>query len=330
MGVLVAQALGRPQVADAANGDTVKVGQVKSGSALTQINSSASGIKGRTTGSGTSGLIGESASGSGFGVNGFNTATTGTGIGVRGAASTGGIGVYGNGPRGVVGESAGPSGLGVVGKSNATTGAGSGVRAFSSAPDSQALYAENNAAPGGGVGVAIHATSSTSLTAKVENVSGQALAIGLMSVAPNIAVHGTFTNGATSPGAAIVGDTGTAANTVLNVAGVKGEASKQNHYGGTFRNTSQDGYALRIQGGLLAESCSGVSTVANGTNNVVVSAAVPVYDSTIVLATLQETIGSLAVRNVTTSPNSDQFTIFLNGNAPPGGARVGWIILSTS
>ncbi len=59
LGALVADGLIRPRAAEAANGDTVKVGQAKSGSALTSITSSASGFKGKSTGSGLSGVIGE-------------------------------------------------------------------------------------------------------------------------------------------------------------------------------------------------------------------------------------------------------------------------------
>ena len=101
LGALVADRLIRPDATDAANGDTVKVGQAKSGSALTSISSSSSGFKGKSTGTGLSGVIGESTSGTGFGVNGFNNASGGTGV--RGGGGSNGIGVYGIGPRGVVG-----------------------------------------------------------------------------------------------------------------------------------------------------------------------------------------------------------------------------------
>jgi hypothetical protein len=316
LGALVAESVVRPRQADAANGDTVKVGQARSGSALTSITSSASGFKGKSTGAGLSGVIGESTSGSGFGVNGINTASSGTPIGVRGAAGTGGIGVYGNGPRGVMGESLGAGGFGVVGKSSATTGAGNGVRALALAPGAEAIYAENSAA--GGSGHAINAIASTDTVVKVENVSGSAVTnVGVFSKAINQGVWGVGKEG-------VYGETG-ATDSSVSAVGVKGEANAVNHFGGHFRNINNGGFALRVQGGLRLEGAGGLANIAAGQSSVTVTPSIPFRSGSFVVATLQSSAaGTLAVARVAMGVSS--FTIHLTAAAPAGGVAVGWIM----
>ena len=314
LGVVVANALGRPIQVDAANGDTVKVGQAKSGSALTQITSSSSAFKGRSTGSGLSGVIGESTSGTGFGVNGFNNASGGTGV--RGGGGPSGIGVYGIGPRGVVGESTGTAGFGVVAKSSATTGSGNGLRALALAPGAEAIYAENSAP--GGSGHAINAIASTDMVVKVENVSGlTATNVGILSKALNQGVWGTGKEG-------VYGDTGSTPDSVSDAVGVKGEANATNHLGGHFRNRNNNGFALRVQGGLRLEGAGGTVFVAAGESSATVTPTIPFRTTSFVIATVQSAAGAPPVARVAIGVSS--FTIHLTGNAPAGGVTVGWIM----
>jgi hypothetical protein len=314
-GALAIDALASPLGASAANGDAVKVGQAKSGSALTQITSSSSGFKGKSTGTGLSGLIGESTSGTGFGVNGFNNASGGTGV--RGGGGTNGIGVYGIGPRGVVGESTGPGGFGVVAKSSSTTGTGNGLRALAFAGGAEAIYAENSAQ--GGAGHAINAISATDTVVKVENVSGlTATNIGIQSKATNQGVWGIGKEG-------VYGETGATQPSVSDAVGVKGEANAVNHFGGHFRNFNNNGYALKVQGGLRLDGAGGVANIAAGGSSVTVTPAIPFRTTSFVVATLQSTTaGTLAVARVAMGVSS--FTIHLTGVAPAGGVTVGWIM----
>lgn len=314
-GALALGALGRPGIAEGANGDAVKVGQAKSGSSLTTITSSSSGFKGKGTGAGSSGIIGKSTSATGFGVNGFNNTSGGTGV--RGGAGTNGIGVYGIGPRGVVGESTGPGGFGVVAKNSSTTGTGNGLRALALAPGAEAIYAENSAP--GGAGHAINAISSTDTVVKVENVSGSSVTnVGLLSKAINQGLWGIGKEG-------VYGETGFTAPSVSDATGVKGEANATNHFGGHFRNINTNGFALRVQGGLRLEGAGGVANIAAGASSVVVTPAIPFRSGSFVVATLQSTTaGTLAVARVAMGVSS--FTIHLTGVAPAGGVSVGWIM----
>jgi hypothetical protein len=317
VGALVVGALARPGEAEGANGDTVKVGQAKSGSSLTSITSSSSGFKGKSTGSGLSGIIGESTSGTGFGVNGVNSATNG--VGVRGAGGSGGIGVYGNGPRGVVGESNGAGGYGVVAKSTSTSGAGNGLRALAFAGGAEAIYAENSAQ--GGAGHAINAISATDTVVKVENVSGlTATNVGVFAKAGNQGVWGVGKE-------AIFGDCGGTDPSVSDAVGVKGVAQATNHFGGHFRNYNNNGFALKVQGGLRLEGAGGRANIAAGGSSVTVTPTIPFRSTSFVVATLQSTVaGTVAVARVAMGVSS--FTIHLTANAPAGGVTVGWIMVN--
>ena len=314
LGVMVAGALSRPLQVDAANGDTVKVGQAKSGTALTQISSSSSAFKGRSTGSGLSGVIGESTSGTGFGVNGFNSASGGTGV--RGGGGPSGIGVYGIGPRGVVGESTGPGGFGVVAKSSSTTGTGNALRALALAPGAEAIYAENSAQ--GGAGHALNAVASTDMVVKVENVSGlTATNVGILSKALNQGVWGQGKEG-------VYGETGSTLASVSDAVGVKGEANATNHFGGHFRNFNTNGFALKVQGGLRLDGAGGTAFVAGGASSVTVTPAIPFRSTSFVIATVQSASNAPSVARVAIGVSS--FTIHLTGNAPAGGVSVGWMM----
>lgn len=312
---LAVSALGRPAATDAANGDAVKVGQLKTGSVLTTIDSSASGFKGKSSSAAGSGIIGQSTNGTGFGVNGINTATSGTPTGVRGAATGNGIGVYGNAARGVVGESSGSTGIGVVAKSSATTGTGNGLRALAFSPTAEAVYAENSAA--GGDGHAINAVSSTKTVVKVENVSGLTDGVGTFTKAIDMGLWGIGKVG-------VYGETGFTDASVTNATGVKGEANATNHFGGHFRNINTTGFALRVQGGLRLEGAGGTATIIPGASSVVVTPSIPFRSASFVVATLQtDPGGSVVISHVVVGASS--FEIFVTGSVGTN-VKVGWIM----
>jgi hypothetical protein len=327
VGVYVAQALGRPQQADAANGDTVKVGQTKTGSALTQISSSSSGFKGTTTGSGTSGLIGQSSSGTGFGVNGINLATSGTPVGVRGSSTGNGIGVYGFAARGVVGEANGTSGIGVVAKSTATSGTPNGLRASSLAPNSDAIIAENSTISSG-TGTAIRGRSSNFECIFGENVSDPLSvprSTGVLGKGPQFGVEGHGVRlGVFGHADDLLNDVPSVPGTLK--AGVRGSANGASHTGGSFENFNALGMALHAKGGLKIESACGVATIAAGTDSITVTPTVKVTANSVVLANLQSSPGNAALLRLV-APGNNQFTVFLNAQAT-NNTTVGWLVIS--
>lgn len=339
---LALDAMGRPRRADAANGDTMKVGQAHSASALTSVSSSSNGFKGRATGAGGVGVFGEtssatgrgvrgfasatsginfgvhgeSKSNAGAGVNGFNNASGGEPVGVRGISAGNGIGVYGNAGRGVVGETANTTGSGVVAKNTATTGTGSGLRALAFAPGADAVYAENSAA--GGDGNALNAVSSTQTTASVDNVSGLANGLGLFARALNIGVegHGRF---------GLFGDALSGAT--AGAAGVRGFATTAGHFGGSFGHAAGNtGFGLQVERGLRLNHAAGKATIAAATASVVVSPGAPLGTDTVIIATLNTSPGNTAtVMRVIKNTGAGTFEIFLTGNAV-NSCTVGWIM----
>jgi hypothetical protein len=122
LGAVAAHAMGRPQVAEAANGDPILVGQVASGTLTTQLQYSSSFASGLY-------VTATSASG-GYGIAGVTNATGGGWAGLRGDANGGGntYGVQGT-AAGTTGETVGvrgttvsPTGYGVHGLSGTGTG----------------------------------------------------------------------------------------------------------------------------------------------------------------------------------------------------------------
>jgi hypothetical protein len=346
-------AFGRPYQAEAANGDTVKVGQARSGSSLTSITSSASGFKGKSTSSGGSGIIGESTSNSGFGVNGINLATGGTPIGVRGAVNPGnGIGVHGNGPRGVMGETSAPAGVGVVARNNATTGTGSGLRAFASAPGQIAAYVENSATSDNGTGFAIHAMSTTRTAVKVENVSGTSgtgHAIHALSNLSHAVFGENLATAAASPRSSgvfgkgqefgveghggrigVFGHIDNESPPIPNSrkSGVRGSAADPNNFGGSFGHSDPEGFGLHAQGGLKFESAAGTTSFTNAQSSKTVTPSVPLGSESIVVATFQsDPGGGVTISRVVVQPLSNNFQIVLSGT-PSQNCTVGWIVVN--
>lgn len=127
LGAVAAHALGRPQVAAAANGDPILVGQVATGTLTTQLHYSSSFASGL--------YVKATSTGGGFGITGETSATGGGWAALRGDATGGGntYGVFGN-ATGTTGETVGvrgltgsPAGYGVHG----FAGSGTGVKAES-------------------------------------------------------------------------------------------------------------------------------------------------------------------------------------------------------
>lgn len=335
LAALALDAFGRPRITEAANGDTVKVGQGRTGSATTSITSSSitaflgvsstggaravRGLASATSGDGM-GVHGESKSGAGAGVNGFNAATSGVPVGVRGVSTGPGIGVYGFAGRGVLGEASTAGGSGVVAKNTASTGSGRALTALAFSPSAEAIYAENSG--DNGSGHAIHATSSTLTTVLVDNVSADPTAVGLAVTAPDIGVE-------TSGRIGVLGEVRTTTNAVGTRSGVRGVADDPNHFGGSFANLNTQGFGLQVTAGLKLVGAAGKATIASGSNQVTVSPPAPIRNTTLVLATLQSNPGAgRTVARVEVSGSAvTTFTIFLTGNTTQQ-CEVGWIILN--
>ena len=185
LGGAVAGALGRPQAAQASNGDAIQIGVQASGTlngtgpnqatAATAIYTTTGvGFSARTdgitnaivgnaanTGAGSGyGVHGLSALSGGRGVNGIATHATGSTIGVAGeSGSTSGIGVRGLASAGsgqtygVQGIAAGTSGTGVEGRANAFTGATVGVYGQSASSTGRGVVGYTNNGNGNATGV---------------------------------------------------------------------------------------------------------------------------------------------------------------------------------
>jgi hypothetical protein len=227
-GAVGASVLGGSSAALGANGDPVRVGQLTTGTATTEVrNTSAAanavalkgyvitagtgpgsvGVWGQSsktngsgvfglapTGTGARGVFGQTASGTG--VWGQATATTGGNVGVRGvSSSTAGVGVYGTAGAvsgvtyGVLGSAASPAGRGVQGQN---TGAG-GTGVFGVAntgPNAKGVWGRSTS----GHGVFGEATGTSGTSYGVYGESKAAQGVGVFGKAPNIGVNGNGGN----------------------------------------------------------------------------------------------------------------------------------------
>ena len=166
---LVAGALGRPLVGQAADGDVIHVGDDVRGSRVTRITTSRghalSGVTSDTEGFGVLGFA-AATSGDARGVFGRSDSTEGTGVGGFAAATSGDA-------RGVNGRSDSTEGTGVSGFASATSGhargvvgrsdstQGYGVFGFTTAPegDARGVFGRSDSTEGTGVGGFAAATS---------------------------------------------------------------------------------------------------------------------------------------------------------------------------
>ena len=148
---LAAEALGRPLVARAGDGDVVHVGEVLSGTRITTI--------GNTQGMALQG-VSTADDGAGVGVVGRASATSGRTVGVAGLNySSEGTGVVGNAhassglATGVMGISHSPDGVGVSGMAVASSGSGQGVIGLSDGTEGIGVFGNATALTGKMTGV---------------------------------------------------------------------------------------------------------------------------------------------------------------------------------
>jgi len=296
---LVANSLGRAAPVEAANGDTVRVGQSFTGTQTTLIAATGiHGIWGQSLGAeGQVGIVGTSDVGwgvdgesdSGFGVSGYS----GSSIGVRGESgganhgvagvSAGGNGVYGGSEGvGVYGETG--AGIGVVGASNTNFG----------------IRGSSNAAAG-----VVGAAPFSSLG----NVPVNTGVYGVSKVDTNsCGVIGESTSGRGVQGAATSG------------IGVRAHATS----GWGLYATTSSGYAIRSVGRVRFEKSVGIATINAGTSSVVVTPGIDLTSASAVTATLNgDAGGSTAVKRVAINTTNNTFTIYLTANST-GSGKVAW------
>jgi hypothetical protein len=239
-----------------------------------------------------------------YGVQGQDN-STGGGIGVLGQ-STNGTAVYGIGPTGVLGSG---TDYGVY---------GSDEGAFSNIAVAASLTNPANAAPAlkaetGGRGNAVEAT--------INNTANPSAAVSATTNGTGNAVSGSITNAANTQ-SAVVGSTngrgfGTKGQGTNGATGVYGESDT----GTGVAATSMSGDALHVVG-RVAFSTSGLTTVA--ANKKTVNVIASVTTSSIILATLQTDVGSIAVANAV--PASGSFRINLTA-APSRPVKVAWFVI---
>jgi hypothetical protein len=167
LGAVAARAMGRPQVAEAANGDPILVGQVASGTVTTQLQYSTSFASGL--------FVSASSASGGYGITGETNATDGGWAGLRGDAKGGGdtYGVQGiaagttGATVGVKGTTASPAGYGVHGFS----GTGTGVKAEANFAGTALRVAGRAKFSTSGVATIIAGTTSKTVTPNVNVTS---------------------------------------------------------------------------------------------------------------------------------------------------------------
>jgi hypothetical protein len=340
----VAAAMGRAAPVQAANGQTITVGSDLTGTSFTRITNTANSndvIWGRS--STGRGIVGTSTSGEavygkspdGVGVRGISTA----GAGVWGNAQGNGYGVYANsvgsdgvrasgGDRGVYAE-------GVVAGVFGTSGAGPGVWGYHGGAG-EGVRGES--AEGQGVsGLALApATEVYGVYGNTVSPAGRAMFGRSTAATGGTGVFGQADSptGVGVRGLAWDGDaaTGKYGTGVLGFAGVHAKASfpaarsNTGVYGFSPAGTgvlarSTTGYALRAEGRVKLDGCSGVAQIAAGQKSIVVVPGVNLIaqqppTGSAVVATLQGSAGgTTTVHRVTLDPAMNTFTIWLTANA---------------
>lgn len=188
------------------------------------------------------------------------------------------------------GKSTGSSGTGLIGETSGSTGFG--VNGFNTA-SSGTPVGVRGAASGSGIGVF------------------------------GIAARGVVGESGSPTGIGVVGKS-TATTGTGSATGVSGEADGVKHFGGHFQNRNNNGFALRVQGGLRLEGAGGVAHIAAGANSVVVTPPIPFRSTSFVVATLQsDPGGGRTVARVVIGVSS--FTILLTGKAAAD-CTVGWMM----
>ena len=326
LAAVTAQALGRPLVANAADGQTVVVGGEYASTSPTYIANSSAGDDGIAiwgaspssvgvygSSSATDGVVGEGPGG----VHGYGTA-----YGVKGEApsETGVHGVSGSGT-GVHGQSS--SGIGV----EATSANGRGMRATGHTFGVEAI---GNAGPG----LQGHSNASPGPSVKSTGVLGTAFQ-GATGVAGHVgpppsgypADTGVYGYSATDANSRGVHGHSTAGRGVFGQAssgtGVRGYATSG--MAGYFLSANPTtGTALRATGRVKFDQCAGIATIASGTKSVSVTPGIDLASTSAVVATLMGSAGGTTnVHRVSVNATADTFTIYLTANTTAA-VKVAW------
>jgi hypothetical protein len=271
------------------------------------------------------GVLGWDTGATGIGVHGL---ADGVGSAVFGEATASGLGVYGKsasatgvkglgGPTGVYGSgtktgvegSAGNTGTGVYGHNSGSTGIGVWGKTGGTG---SAVYGQ---ATTNGLGVFGVSTSGT-------GVKGSGATRG---------VHGTTSTGSGlygentgSVGIGVEGKTGGTGSAVYGQATTNGVGVYGVSANGTgVWATSPNGTALQVNG-KAKFSRSGIATVAAGATSLNVSVT-GMTASSMVIATAQQN-GNVSVKAAV--PSAGSFKLWLTGNAPVGGLKVAYFVLS--
>jgi hypothetical protein len=340
----VASALGRPLPVEAANGQAVTVGSDLTGTSFTRITNTANSndvIWGRS--STGRGIVGTSSSGEAAYGRSPN------GVGVRGI-STGGFGVWGNSQGdgyGVYANSESGDGVRATGGDHGVYASGATAGVFGTSGAGPGIWGYHGAA---GDGVRGESESGQGVTGLARSATTEVYGVYGNTVSPTgraifgrstAEVGGTGAFGqADSPtgvgvrGLAWDGDaaTGRYGTGVLGFAGVHAKASfpaaraNTGVYGFSPAGTgvlarSTTGFALRAEGRVRLDGCSGLARIAAGQKSVVVVPGVNIIaqqppTGSAVVATLQGPAGgTTTVHRVAMDPSMNTFTIWLTANA---------------
>lgn len=271
---VAAQAVGRPLHADAADGDTVKVGRSFTGTRTTRISTT--------------------------GVPAIQGSATGGSIGVIGRGSgPDAQGVVGVGPFGVVGQSGAANGRGVRGIALHTTGTGQPIGVFGTAksPTGFAVFGRNDATAGEALGVMGETLSPNGYGVRGFNRTGSAQGVGVGGAGAT-AVQGLGDE---------IGVSGFAFDE--GGIGVRGSVASTG-IGGSFE-APNEGVALKADGPVQFSS-AGIATIPAGTKQATVTPGVPVDGQSKILCTLIDDPG--LSRLLYAQPGTNAFAIHMTQN----------------
>jgi hypothetical protein len=249
-GALAASALGRVPAASAANGDGLKVGQLHTGTAVTEVRNTAAasnavGLKGFVTttvsGGSTAGVWGQSSAQNGNGVFGFASNTGSSTKGVWGRSVNG---------RGVFGEATG-GGVGVVGTASGTGVHGQGYYGLRGVGDFAGVRGE-----GASIGVSAQGDNTGVSGRGVTGVFGEGSIYGMDALGGEVGVRGR-TNSTTQQAWGVWGQVESTIGTAVygransptgSGTGVAGVSLSDGGYGVFGLNRGSGGWRIGVYG----------------------------------------------------------------------------------
>jgi hypothetical protein len=221
--------------AEAANGDSVKIGTTNTGTADTKLQTSSANA-----------FIGESSSTSGRGLFGSASASSGGTYGVYGqSVSTGGTGVIGSANAssgttyGVQGVATSPSGTGVYGYASHSTGTNYALYGKSSSTNGKAVYGLASAGSGTTYGVYGQSNSTGGVGVYGVTGAGSGANYGVMGVSPS------------TSGTGVYGSAPAGSGTNYGVQGLSASSSGAGVYA---NNMVTNGTALKCHGHALPDA----------------------------------------------------------------------------